>query len=291
MYDQASNTNIIMLLNTAIHPFIVALITSFIVSRLARGASLLGGFAGFAVGLGLVHPGLSFPPNQAIDYYSMCILIAIIAWGCLTLGKASAALNVVVLALFSGSFYLLLNPVLTHSGMVVSLSWAVACGLTVSFYYLILNKTKNSETFQAEGQRRFYKQLPFIGFVMVAGGAAPVVAIGGSLLIGQLLGVFSAALSGYLVINYFTQALNDKTSNAAQSAALLLILGGLLTQSHVLADIPLYVTLMFVANAFVTPIIMALSNKLKHILIGQLMFTVATSGLSLWLVWPAGSLY
>lgn len=291
MYEQANNTNIIMLLNTAVYPFTVALISSLIMSRLSRKATFLGSFVGFIVGLSLVHPGLSFPPRQAIDYYSVSVVIAIITFWCLTLTKPLSIINAGAFLLLSSVFYLLLNPVLKHSSLVLSLSWAAICGLTVLFYYLILQKTRDIEVTPTKLQRRLSSYLPFIGLIMVSAGAAPVVSIGGSLLIGQLMGVFSAALSGLVVIGYLTYNLESSKGKAAQSAVLLLILGGLITQSHVLADIPIFVMLMFVANVFVTPTVMALSRKIKYVLISQVLFTVATSGMSLWLVWPAGSLY
>lgn len=293
MYEEASNSTILMLLHTAVYPFLAALIVSIVAGKLLRASSYLGYLGGFIVGLSLIHSGLNFPPKQAIDYYSVTALIGITSMLSLTLIKHLALRNAVNIVLFGLSFYFLLNPVLIHSGLIISLSWAAGCAL-VTLMYQLLSQDKEQETvsFETSNKRNISPLLLPIGLMVVAGAAAPVISIGGSLLIGQLLGALGAALFGYVVISYFTKT----TTHTYASIPAILILGGLITQSHVLADIPLNVMLMLAASCFVTPIVVALGKKLNNkqsifIIISQIVVSVLISGLSLWLVWPESSLY
>ncbi|WP_421855393.1 hypothetical protein [Marinomonas sp.] len=292
MYEEASNSTILMLLHTAVYPFLAALIVSMVAGKLLRASSYLGYLGGFIVGLSLIHSGLSFPPKQAIDYYNITVLIGIASMLSLTLIKSLALRNAVSIVLFGLSFYFLLNPVLIHSGLIISLSWAVGCAILTLIYQLLSqDKVQKTVPLKTSNERNISPLLLPIGLMIVAGAAAPVISIGGSLLIGQLLGALGAALFGYVVISYFT-----KTTLSYASIPAALILGGLITQSHVLADIPLNVMLMLAASCFVTPIAVALGKKLSNkqsifVIIGQIIVSVLISGLSLWLVWPESSLY
>ncbi|MBU2413242.1 MAG: hypothetical protein KKB49_10535 [Gammaproteobacteria bacterium] len=292
MYEEASNSTFLMLLHTAVYPFLAALIVSIVAGKLLRASSYLGYLGGFIVGLGLIHSGLSFPPNQAIDYYSVTTLIGIASVLCLTLINSLTLRFSASFVLFGLSFYFLLNPVLKHSGLVISLSWAVSCALVTLIYHLLTQeKAQETVKFKTNNARSISPLLLPIGLMITAGAAAPVISIGGSLLIGQLLGALGAALFGYVAVSYFIKATKSHSAIPA-----FLILGGLITQSHVLADIPLNVTLMLVASCFVTPLATALGNKLSNkqstfIIIGQTIVSILISGLSLWLVWPESSLY
>lgn len=284
MYQEASNTNLLMLLHTAVYPFIAALIISFVAGKLSRTLSPLGYLGGFVVGLSLIHSGLSFPPNQAIDYYLVTVFIGAVILLSLTPIKTPVATNGVLFLLSGLSFFFLLNPVLKHAGFIISVSWAVVSALIVVFYYLVSPKTQN-QRHKYEAHSLSHYSLP-IGLMIVAGSAAPVVSIGGSLLIGQLLGACGAALFAYITVGYFTK----NTPNNSVTPALL-ILGGLITQSHVLADLPLGVMLMVSVSLFVTPLILLFSNKISHSIIGQIIVSSVISAYSLWLVWPESSLY
>lgn len=284
MYQEASNTNLLMLLHTAVYPFIAALIISFVAGKLSRTLSPLGYLGGFVVGLSLIHSGLSFPPNQAIDYYLVTVFICAVILLSLTSIKTPVVTNGVLFLLSGLSFFFLLNPVLKHAGFIISVSWAVVSALIVVFYYLVSPKTQ-SQRHTHEARSLSHYSLP-IGLMIVAGSAAPVISIGGSLLIGQLLGAYGAALFAYIAIGYFTK----NTPNNGFTPALL-ILGGLIAQSHVLADIPLGIMLMLSASLFVTPLILLFSNKISHSIIGQIMMSGVISAYSLWLIWPESSLY
>ncbi|WP_417527163.1 hypothetical protein [Marinomonas shanghaiensis] len=284
MYQEASNTNLLMLLHTAVYPFIAALIISFVAGKLSRTLPPLGYLGGFVVGLSLIHSGLSFPPNQAIDYYLVTVFIGAVILLSLTPIKTPVATNGVLFLLSGLSFFFLLNPVLKHAGFIISVSWAVVSALIVVFYYLVSPKTQN-QRHKYEAHSLSHYSLP-IGLMIVAGSAAPVVSIGGSLLIGQLLGACGAALFAYITVGYFTK----NTPNNSVTPALL-ILGGLITQSHVLADLPLGVMLMVSVSLFVTPLILLFSNKISHSIIGQIIVSSVISAYSLWLVWPESSLY
>jgi hypothetical protein len=291
MYEEASNSTVLMLLHTSVYPFLAALIVSIVAGKLLRASSYLGYLGGFIVGLSLIHSGLSFPPKQAIDYYSITVLIGIVSLFSLVTIKQPVIRNSAGFMLFGLSFYLLLNPVLKHSGPIVSLNWAASCAFIVLLYQLIQQKIQKTADQKAQPERSISPLLLPIGLMVTAGAAAPVISIGGSLLIGQLLGALGAALFAYVTISYFTKTTQSQTSIPA-----LLILGGLITQSHVLADIPLNVMLMLAASSFITPIAVALGGRLSNrqsifIIIGQIVISILISGLSLWLVWPESSLY
>ncbi|UTV98713.1 hypothetical protein KDW99_15845 [Marinomonas rhizomae] len=292
MYEEASNSTLLMLLHTAVYPFLAALIVSIVAGKLLRASSYLGYLGGFIVGLSLIHSGLSFPPKQAIDYYSVTALIGIAAIFCLALIKSTALRLSTFFVLCGLSFYFLLNPVLKHSGTVISLSWAAGCAFITLIYLLVIQgKAQGSVELETSNESRISPLLLPIGLMISAGASAPVISIGGSLLIGQLLGALGAALFGYIIVNYF---LNTNKSNSSIPA--LLIIGGLITQSHILADIPLSVMLMLTAGCFVTPLATALGNKLSskqsiYIILAQIVISTIISGLSLWLVWPESSLY
>jgi hypothetical protein len=64
MYENASNATILMLLHTAVYPFLAALIISIVAGRWLHASPYLGYLGGFIVGLSLIHSGLSFPPSQ-----------------------------------------------------------------------------------------------------------------------------------------------------------------------------------------------------------------------------------
>ena len=283
MYQEASNTNLLMLLHTAVYPFIAALIISLVAGKLLRASSYLGYLGGFVVGLSLIHSGLSFPPNQAIDYYAITIFIGIISLLCVSKLKAPAITNSVLFLLSGLSFFFLLNPVLKHAGFITSLSWAAASSLIVVCYYLLSPKTQKSYQYETRSLGNF---LSPIGLIIVAGSAAPVVSIGGSLLIGQLLGAFAAAMLGYVIVGYLTKHTQHNVYIPA-----LLILGGLITQSHILADIPLHVMLMLNASLFVTPLILLFTNRTSRIMVSQVVISGIISAFSLWLIWPESSLY
>ncbi|AEF53811.1 hypothetical protein [Marinomonas posidonica] len=287
MYEEASNSNLIMLLHTAIYPFIAALIVSFITGKLLRSSSFLGYLGGFIVGLSLIHSGLSFPPKQAMDYYSISVIIGILAFVSLYLSKSSTALKYGICALLIGtSFYFLLNPVLQHSGIHMSIIWSVACTISTLAYILLSHQTNNSNNTESKGFEKLEPHTPMIGLMIVAGSAAPVISIGGSLLIGQLLGAFAAASAGYLLVSLITS-----NRQAFSSAPAVIILAGLISQSHVLADIPLHVMILIAASCFVTPIVRNLTQKAIPTIISQAILSILISGFCLWLVWPESSLY
>ncbi|MBJ7538332.1 hypothetical protein [Marinomonas transparens] len=292
MYEDASNSNLIMLLHTAIYPLLVALIISFIAGKLLRTSSYLGYLGGFLVGLSLIHSGLSFPPKQAIDYYTVTALIGIASLLTLSLIANQTIRSGISFILFGLSFYLLLNPVLKHSGLITTLSWSIVCALILLGYSLLSEKAQTSAQIQIKQKQGLSALLFPIGLMIVAGSAAPVISIGGSLLIGQLLGAFGAAVFGYVIIAFLTKNVQSYNSIPA-----LLLLGGLITQSHVLADTPISIMLLLTASCFVTPIVSILSSKAKEsrrnaiVIISQIIISSVISGLGLWLVWPESSLY
>ncbi|BFM49371.1 hypothetical protein [Marinomonas sp. THO17] len=287
MYDQASNSNLIMLLHTAVYPFFAALIISFIAGKLSRSMSFLGYLGGFLVGLGLIHSGLSFPPKQAMDYYTISAILGILTYLSLSRIQFSSVLKYSIsLILAALSFYALLNPVLKHSGMPISLSWSLASAVLVVVYLMLSHLASSKQDEAKSGIEKLQPHLPMIGLMIVAGSAAPVISIGGSLLIGQLLGAFAAASFAYLLITLLLSK-HQEFSNAAG----IIILAGLITQSHVLADIPLSVMFLIGASCFVTPIVNGLTHKTIPSILCQAIISMAISGFCLWLVWPESSLY
>ena len=287
MYQEASNANLMMLLYTAVVPFMVSLAIGYLTSKWLKRGTYLGYLAGFFVGLGLIHTGLSLPPKQAIDYLSASVLIGLIGHIITQHYASSKHLLGIVYLLIALSFYWLLNPVLKHSGLTMSLIWVVVC-TTLSVLYLQLEAKASRQT---RLNTPLVAILPYTALMIITASSAPVVAIGGSLLLAQLLGVLAAALCAYCLL-----ALAYKQTALSPLGAWL-IYAGLMAQSHVLADIAIGVVALSVLSSLFMPLAMlALQHKLSQsralvLLGGQVMLSAVLTGVSLYLVWPASSLY
>jgi hypothetical protein len=82
----------------------------------------------------LSHGRDLFACSQAIDYYNITALAGIASVLCLTIMKQFTLRNIINSVLFTLYFYLLLNPVLQHSGLIASLSGAVGSAIVVLLY-------------------------------------------------------------------------------------------------------------------------------------------------------------
>lgn len=281
MYEEAGNSNLVMLLNTAIYPFLAAALLALL-GKIHHKLSFIGLAAGFLVGLGLIHSGLNFPPSKALDFLVVSVLL-----GCFVAAiKAfcprwqSAWLTLLLLSL---SFYLLLNPVLQHQNQLVSITWAIAAAIIT---WLVMSS-------QSATADRKMAHAPSASLAIVAALSAPVVSIGGSLLIGQLLGVFAASMAAAILVDKFVL----KQSSLTLLLPGTFVLAGLLAQAHVLADLPLWVVLI----SYVALLMNALSNLIWRedgrllsslkTLLPQLLISAVIAALALWSVWPESSLY
>lgn len=282
MYEEAGNSNLLMLLNTAVYPFLAAAVITLIGKFSAR-LSFLGVGAGFLVALNLVHTGLNFPPSKALDFLTLTTILgaAVSLLRTLKLGfKVRNGLGFIALAV---SFYALLNPVLQHQSQSVSWSWSV---ISAALVLLLFGLQKSTATAN-------HSQASMATLAVIAAASAPVVSIGGSLLIGQLLGGFAASVVGFVLVQRFI----NKQSSVNGLLLGSFILAGLLAQAHVLADLPIAAVLI----AYLAIIINVLSNlllkedgKVSNTLIAllpQIVVSGIIAGISLWSVWPESSLY
>lgn len=282
MYEEAGNSNLLMLLNTAVYPFLAAAVITLIGKFSAR-LSFLGVGAGFLVALSLVHTGLNFPPSKALDFLTLTTILgaAVSLLRTLKLGfKVRNGLGFIALAV---SFYALLNPVLQHQSQSVSWSWSV---ISAALVLLLFGLQKSTATAN-------HSQASMATLAVIAAASAPVVSIGGSLLIGQLLGGFAASVVGFVLVQRFI----NKQSSVNGLLLGSFILAGLLAQAHVLADLPIAAVLI----AYLAIIINVLSNlllkedgKVSNTLIAllpQIVVSGIIAGISLWSVWPESSLY
>ncbi|MBM6551198.1 hypothetical protein [Marinomonas ostreistagni] len=281
MYEEAGNTNLVMLLNTAIYPFLAAALLALL-GKIHQRLSVLGLAAGFLVGLNLIHSGLNFPPSKALDFLVITVLLGCLASLLKTL-SARWQTSWLTLLLLSVSFYLLLNPVLQHQNQLVSISWAIAAGVIAWLVMSCQNITAEAKTSHA----------PTASLAVVAAVSAPVVSIGGSLLIGQLLGVFAASMAAAILVQRFVL----KQSSLTLLLPGTFVLAGLLAQAHVLADLPLWVVLV----SYVALLTNALSNLIWRedgrllsplkTLLPQVLLSAVIAAVALWSVWPESSLY
>lgn len=282
MYEEAGNSNLLMLLNTAIYPFLAAAVITLI-GKFSSRLSILGLGVGFLVALSLIHTGLNFPPSKALDFLTVTTILglAISYLRNLKLGfKTRNGLSYI--ALFA-SFYLLLNPVLQHQSQTISFTWSA---ISAAIVLLLFGLQKNTATPN-------HSHASMASLAVIAGASAPAVSIGGSLLIGQLLGGFAASVVGFVLVQRF---INKQSS----SNGLLLgsfILSGLLAQAHVLADLPIAVVvvgyLAIIVN-IVSNLLIKEDGKVSNTILAllpQIVISAVIAGLSLWSVWPESSLY
>lgn len=128
---------------------------------------------------------------------------------------------------------------------------------------------------------------------VIAGATAPAVSIGGSLLIGQLLGGFAASVVGFILVQRFI--IKQSSVNGLLLGSF--ILSGLLAQAHVLADLPIAVVLVAYLAIFVnivSNLLIKEDGKVSSTIIAllpQIIISGIIAGLSLWSVWPESSLY
>lgn len=287
MYQEAGNANLIMLLNTAILPFLASLAIGYLASKWLKRGAYLGYLGGFFVGLSLIHSGFSFPPKQAIDYLSATIAIGLIGH-LIEQGYASKKRFMVIIhPLIALSFYWLLNPVLKHSGLAVSLFGVFICTLASGLYLQLEKVARKNLTPNAP----LVAVLPYAALMIIAAAAAPVVGIGGSLLLAQLLGAFAAAMFAYCLL-----AVGFKQVALSPFGAWL-IYAGLIAQSYVLADISIGAIILSVLTSLFTPLgLMKLEQQLslKQLVLlftCQIMLSLVVMGIGLYWVWPASSLY
>ncbi|SBS25149.1 hypothetical protein MAQ5080_00195 [Marinomonas aquimarina] len=282
MYEEAGNSNLLMLLNTAVYPFLAAAVIT-LTGKFSARLSLLGLAAGFLVALSLIHTGLSFPPSKALDFLTISTLLGVAISGLRTLKLGFKTRNAAGFIALAVSFYLLLNPVLQHQSQWLSLSWSV---LSAALVLVLFGLQKSTATAQ-------HSHASMASLAVIAAASAPVVSIGGSLLIGQLLGGFAASVAGFVLVQRFV-------CKASSLNGLLLgsfILAGLLAQAHVLADLPIATMLI----AYLAILVNVISNLLMKEdgkisstivnLIPQILISGIIAGVSLWSVWPESSLY
>ncbi|MBJ7549189.1 hypothetical protein [Marinomonas ostreistagni] len=282
MYEEAGNSNLLMLLNTAVYPFLAAVIITLL-GKVKSHLSLFGLGAGFLVALNLIHSGLNFPPSKALDFLVTAVIFGWLATLVSQLKISKNTQLAVQLVLFGVAFYWLLNPVLQHQSQTISLIWAIASAAAVVL----------SNQLQLFTASKAHSHAPMASLAIVAGASAPVVAIGGSLLIGQLLGGLAASVVGFILAQRFV----IKSSSINGLLLGNMILAGLLAQAHVLADLPFWAMLI----AFLAVQVTTFSQKAFTedgtiartiiALVPQLLISAFIAGVSLWSVWPESSLY
>lgn len=282
MYEEAGNSNLLMLLNTAIYPFLAAAVITLL-GKFSNKLGFLGLGAGFLVALSLIHSGLNFPPSKALDFLVVSVILGV----AITLVRSSAlnfkVRNTLGFAALLISFYLLLNPVLQHQGQLLSLTWSVISAAVVLLLFGLQKSTADAN----------HSQASMASLAIIAGATAPAVSIGGSLLIGQLLGGFAASVVGFVLVQKFINKQSSLTGLLVGS----FILAGLLAQAHILADLPLWAMLL----AYLAVIVNILTNLLMRedgsvvstilAVIPQVVISGILAGVTLWAVWPESSLY
>lgn len=282
MYEEAGNSNLLMLLNTAVYPFLAAAVITLI-GKFSSRLSILGLGAGFLVALSLIHTGLNFPPSKALDFLTVTAILGVAISFLRQLKLDFKVRNGLGYIAMFASFYLLLNPVLQHQSQTVSLIWAAICAAVTLLLFGLQKSTATTN----------HSQASMASLAVIAGASAPVVSIGGSLLIGQLLGGFAASVVGFVLVQRFI----CKQSSVNGLLLGSFILSGLLAQAHVLADLPIAVVLI----AYLAIIVNVLSNLLIKedgkvsstiiALLPQIVISGIIAGVSLWAVWPESSLY
>lgn len=282
MYEEAGNSNLLMLLNTAVYPFLVAAAVTLL-GKFSSRLSHIGLGVGFLVALSLIHSGLNFPPSKAMDFLVVSTLIGIAATFALQSKVSQKVKSATVFVGLLVSFYLLLDPVLQHQGSTTSILWSTAYAVVTTLIFTAQIQTADTR----------HSQASMAALAIIAAATAPVVSIGGSLLIGQLLGGLAASIAAYILVQKFLLKQSSSTGLLTGS----FIVSGLLAQAHVLADLPLWAMtiayLALISNIALNLIIKEDGSMVKTIksLIPQVITSGAIAGISLWAIWPESSLY
>lgn len=205
MYQEASNTTLLMLLNTAIYPFLASLVASFLAIKFApkwRSAAL---FVSFLIGLILVYTALSFPPKQALDYLLVSAGLGLLLDRLRIQNTLYSAAIGFCAACFA--YFLLLNPVLKHSTTLMAYGLPLICAILSMLWLTIRSKDMAPVGLSSANKTT--------SLLIVAGLSAPIIGIGGSLLVSQIVGVVAASLFAYLIIHIFFQQKQDTVKHLA----------------------------------------------------------------------------
>ncbi len=288
MYGNADNGTLTLLLQSVGLPALTSLAGALLLLYLGRrrgwrlpagGAALV--LAGFWSAVTWIEGRFSLPPERALDVLPLFGLAGVVLDSCRQGAWQRWADRLApLLALVLGGWMLL--PVLQRlswSAVVIQLG---AIGVIYGVLQVLLRQPQNARD-----------RLTLL--MAMAGIMAPVIALGGSLKLGQMTGALAAALGGLWLLETLGMPVpgsRDRSATPFQHTGLMLLvaLGVAAYQYADVAPLPL----VLVAGL---PLLAWLSGSLGHALtprrlsMRNLALALIPLLASIWLVWPEEALY
>lgn len=237
----------------------------------------------FLVAFKLIYPALTFPSKNVLDGV---FILAIMGNMYATLTrlhhcnlKTKVLCQFVILTIGG---YVLMKPLLTQWSVSAGI---VHCTITLILCLIVWNGLEQlSNSNQPELLSTSLLTLPL--------GAAPIIAIGGTLLIGQVTTALAASLGAYWLLNLYNP-------NGQQLKGLIAVVippfCGLLLMSYHYAEVSLPALLIILTSVFIAGLYRLVpKTQANNPLVNLLLFTplvIIPIGISMWIIWPESSLY
>jgi hypothetical protein len=229
---------------------------------------------GFWAGSAWIRGRLGFPPTQALDLLVVMGLVAVVL-EVVPLRSEALWSRVAPFLIFMGLTVWMLYPILSRAPVLQSLlDLSMVAG-----FYLLLNGTVNRSN-----QEPIQDGL----LMMIAAGAAPVIALGGTLLLGQMTGVLATCLGVLWLAGLLSEDLRGKLRVIP-----VWLITGLFSAAYFYADVDGFALGALVVGLLIMtlprrswPAGSNLWDNLRLCALG-----ILPLGLALWLIWPQESMY
>ena len=275
MYQDSNNFISILLFNTILVPFIASVTIIFLIAKVSPFAKGIGLSISLLVTLNQIHSSLQFPPANALDFLSTTALIgagsSLVTHFPHRVSFKSFKTILLFISAFSSAF-LLLNPVLKHGQNFDFILIPLFITLTLQATLALLS----TEKLEQNKNHILSIHSTLINLIITASASALLVAMGGSIIIGQLIGGFTAILCAYLLV-----CLRRRESSEEITFFTLLVLSGLLSQANILAEISLNTIVLLWLCLWVLPLTRYFTEAITIRFFVQLSFTAIIVLLSL----------
>lgn len=294
MYEESSST-LNLVSHTVLWPFLLGFVLLSVVkvvsvrAKTSRHHSIYGMatsaavLIGFVVAYTLINPTFRFPPRVALDGILVLALLAFGFGAVVTFAVLpSAARMALQLLIIVAGNYLLMAPLFGQWSIFETVTYLGGTTIVWLFLWAYLEKL-----------RELSKPAIF-NTVLVAlpAGAAPVIAVGGTLLIGQLVGALAAALAACWLLDING---SRRIGSRSLAAVLALPLGGLLVMAYQFAEVDLLALLTVLGLLLIPELYRRVMGNQQFgywwVSLQVAVLSLIPIGLALWRVWPEQSLY
>jgi hypothetical protein len=282
MYDQSqSSASLELLTSTVLWPLLLAIAVSLLGAWAGGKRHWLlptAVVAGAALGISLVHTTMQFPPARSVDRFLPLLLLA---WAVATLvtPRLSSVMQrggVAAAVIMTGMLWTLW-PLLARWPWLEIAVQLLAGGAVWGWLYWLSGQLPESNA----GSSALLAPLAM---------TAPVVALDGSLLVGQFAGVLAASLGGWWLISLWRGPL---AMGRAGAAFLAFALGALLLLAHHYAGLDWLAALLLASSPVPVLLLQGLLGNWPSLVqrVAGGLLAVLPGVVALWLIWPEESLY